>query len=175
MSLYNFDIDVDIDLKKEFNNWINGTERSKRIGSYCVLQSIVLDKDGVQKRSPYANKYTGEVKLTERFPNTTITGYLCSERIIRAYITSFQPRLYATLQIADPGLDNESKYLAFIKADEDIDIKSGDIIVTIKLSANGNIINPVTPVNDYVILEVPDARGDYGRTEFKMAIVKVIK
>lgn len=175
MSLYNFDIDVDIDLRKEFNDWIEGTDKSKRIGSYCVLQSIVLDENGVQKRSPYANKYTGEVKLTQRFPNTTVTGYLCNERIIKAYITSFQPRLYATLETAEPGLDNESKYLVFIEADKDIDIKSGDVIVTIKLDENGNIINPVEPVTDYVVLEVPDARGDYGRTEFKMAIVKIIK
>ena len=40
---------------------------------------------------------------------------------------------------------------------------------------NGKIINPVTPIEDYVVLEVPNTTGDYGRTEYKVAIIKVIK
>jgi len=171
--MYNFDVAVDIDMRKEFAAMINGTDEVRPLGTQIVLQSLVRDSRGKLIRSPYAYAMTGEVPLDKRYPNTTITGYKCSESLVRAYVVPFQLRYYASLQIEEPGVDNESKYLFYL--DNDLDVKSEDVFVTIALDEEGNVINPVTPLKDFVIIEIPTHSEINGRGEFKTAIAKVIK
>jgi len=171
--MYNFDISVDIDLREEFQRTINGTDTTEPLSTQMVLQSIQVDDKGNLARSPYSYKHTGEAPLDKRHPNTTITGYKCAETLERAYVVPFQLRYYAALQIADPGVDNESKYLFYLR--HDMVIKQHDVFVSIELDDDGNVVNPVTPIRDFVILEVPPLSEVNGRGEFKIAIAKIIK
>ena len=164
---------VDIDLRKEFSAMINGTENVKPIGRQVVLQSIQVDSKKKLVTSPYSYKHTGESPLDKRYPNTTVTGYLCSETLERAHMVPFQLRYYAALQVADPGVDNESKYLFYL--DSSIAVKQHDVFVTLKLNDEGNVITPVEALRDFVVLEVPELSEVNGRDEFQIAITKIIK
>jgi len=165
-----FRIDSDIDLRETFHEILYGNKDSERPrGQIIVLQSIVRDSNNQPVKSPYTYEVTGEGKDSDRGPNTTRTGYLCSESLVRVY---YRP---ASRMIMDEGFGEAGKdvptrdvcYFSY-KAD----IQEQDVVVFIKLDTDGNPISPVTIDSEVIITKVYPKKSDNGRIEYYAAIVE---
>jgi len=156
----------DVDLRKEVHELIYGTEKDRARGVIVVLQSVIME-NGRPKKSPYSYALTGEGTNSERGPNTTRDGNLCSESLIRV--------LYAPISVY--GIDEKTSAMGNLSITRDICylshkdvVKESDIIVFIQLDEEGQIVNPVRAANEFKVVKVYPRYSDNGRLEYHVAI-----
>lgn len=160
-----------INVRQEVHRMIYGDGVNMPLGSMVILQNCIRDQNNLPVKSPYSYKLTGEGPLDRRIANTTTTGFLCTEKLIRALFIP-PPRLFADAQSTHLAFIESSKY-ALILAYPDI-AYTHDIILVPKLSDNGEIIQPVTVINEYVITKTYEKRYN-NRLEFTVCILERVK
>lgn len=163
------DIMHDINTREIVDRFIYGSNTEPPRGEWVVLQRVKKDADGNPIKSPYAYKLTGEAKGSDHGPNTTRTGYLCEEFLVRAY-----PKP-ATRKREGEELGDVGK-LAFMKRLFIFSYKDKpsrhDVLCTLKLNDDGSLINPVTADEEMVLAQVFPQRLEDGSIQFYEAIAE---
>jgi len=165
---------TDIDLRNTFHKMLYGDAYAgiKPIGRFAVLQKIIYNSDGIPKKSPYAYKVTGEVDIKNRPPNTTRTGLLCEEKLVRVHYQMFGKFMLNEffMQMETNALKRELCFMSFYDKP-----KEHDYLIIIKTDENGNPINPVTAETEYEIVKVLPRESDFGRTEYYLCVIETVK
>jgi len=160
---------TDVDLRTTFHEMLYGNDLERPRGTIVVLQKIVRDTDGMPIKSPYTYKVTGEGKHEDRGPNTTRTGYLCDESLIR---TQFRPasRMIMDEKTSEFGKQVPTRDVCFFSYKDPI--KEQDVIIFVNTDDDGNPTSPVTVESEVTITKVYPKRADNGRIEYYAALVE---
>lgn len=163
------DIDTDISIRANVDAIIYGTNGEQPRGIFAVLQSVLRDDNNSPITSPFTYKSTGEGKDGNRGPNTTRTGYLCNEKLIR---TIYRPAslLRNDESMSDMGVFAPDRDIFYLSSKDEI--YEQDVIVLINTDEDGNIINPVTAIEEYTVTQVYPKRLDTGRIEYYVCLIE---
>ena len=142
---------LEIDLRKELSNTLNGAIDEIRKGKQGLLRRMRRNTDEEPIRCTCRDKQTDEASLDYYCRYCLNMGYLWDERKIVYY--------------KNEDSYKEGKGLLFY-AEYDKDISDIDYIVEIKLSKEGEPIIPVVREKYYKITKATPFSADRGRLEF---------
>jgi len=159
----------DADLRSTFHKLIYGSDEERPRGTLVVLQVVQRDENGLPVKSPYTYKITGEGKHSDRGPNTTRTGYLCSEKIAR---TTFRPasRMVMDERNSEAAKQVPTRDVCFFSWQDEI--KEHDVVIFIKTDDEGNPLSPIQVEGELNVTKVYPKRSDNGRIEYYAAVVE---
>lgn len=166
----NTTVNADADVRDIVDTMIYGNNKECPRGEIVVLQNIVRNSDGLPVKSPYSYLVSGEASFKNRGSNTTRTGYLCNEKLIRVKKKTYG-RIGGALSIMG---ENSNNRLVFYLSYKD-EIRTNDAIILPKLNEDGSILQPVEIETEYDIVMVHKITSDNGRLEYYQAIGEVIK
>lgn len=159
---------LEIDLRTEFNNILDGTSINSPKASFGLLRTINTDLNGKLVLCDCVDKVTKEADKDYYCPLCMGERYIWTETILKFYRVSVSTADHGTQTVWDKNkpfgqmnIANHIFYLPFNTI-----IKTSDKIVDISLDVEGNIITPIRREIIWKINDLTKFRGDRGRIEY---------
>jgi len=173
-TFYDFNTDAgrvsnDISLRELVHEMLYGSNKEKARGEWVVLQKLVRDEDGNPIKHELAYTTSGEGRHKNRPAGMTRTGYKCTEHLVRC--RHYPASLARIDEIASaPGHIAPVKNISYFSHLDEI--KDNDVIVTLKVDADGNVINPPKVDAELIITRSIPVYGDNSRIEYYIGIIE---